>query len=287
MQIKKVGVVGCGLMGSGIAQVCAQSGYQVVVSEANDELLNKGLKSINNFLTKSIEKGKISQQDKDATLSRMKGTTNLNDFSDCDLVIEAVTENMDLKKKVFIELDKICPQHAILSSNTSALSIIEMAAVTRRLEKVLGLHFMNPVPIMPLLEIVQTISTSDETLETSKEFGKSLGKTIVIAKDTPGFIVNRLHVSFTLNAIRILEAGIATKEDIDTSIKLGLNHPMAPITLADFLGIDTLFYIACDMYDKLKDPQYAPSILLQKMIAAGWYGRKSGKGFYERSEEHT
>ena len=281
MQIKKVGVVGCGLMGSGIAQVCAQSGYQVVVSEANDELLNKGLKSINNFLTKSIEKGKISQQDKDATLSRMKGTTNLNDFSDCDLVIEAVTENMDLKKKVFIELDKICPQHAILSSNTSALSIIEMAAVTRRLEKVLGLHFMNPVPIMPLLEIVQTISTSDETLETSKEFGKSLGKTIVIAKDTPGFIVNRLHVSFTLNAIRILEAGIATKEDIDTSIKLGLNHPMGPITLADFLGIDTLFYIACDMYDKLKDPQYAPPILLQKMIAAGWYGRKSGKGFYE------
>ena len=281
MQIKKVGVVGCGLLGSGIAQVCAQSGYQVVVSEANDELLNKGLKSINNFLTKSIEKGKISQQDKDATLSRMKGTTNLNDFSDCDLVIEAVTENMDLKKKVFIELDKICPQHAILSSNTSALSIIEMAAVTRRLEKVLGLHFMNPVPIMPLLEIVQTISTSDETLETSKEFGKSLGKTIVIAKDTPGFIVNRLHVSFTLNAIRILEAGIATKEDIDTSIKLGLNHPMGPITLADFLGIDTLFYIACDMYDKLKDPQYAPPILLQKMIAAGWYGRKSGKGFYE------
>jgi len=281
MQIKKVGVVGCGLMGSGIVQVCAQSGYQVVVSEANDELLNKGLKSINNFLTKSIEKGKISQQDKDATLSRMKGTTNLNDFSDCDLVIEAVTENMDLKKKVFIELDKICPQHAILSSNTSALSIIEMAAVTRRLEKVLGLHFMNPVPIMPLLEIVQTISTSDETLETSKEFGKSLGKTIVIAKDTPGFIVNRLHVSFTLNAIRILEAGIATKEDIDTSIKLGLNHPMGPITLADFLGIDTLFYIACDMYDKLKDPQYAPPILLQKMIAAGWYGRKSGKGFYE------
>jgi 3-hydroxybutyryl-CoA dehydrogenase len=214
MEIKKVGVVGCGLMGSGIAQVCAQSGYQVVVSEANDELLNKGLVSINSFLTKSIEKGKISQQDKEAILGRIKGTTDMNDFSGCDLAIEAVTENMDLKKKIFTELDKIYPQHAILASNTSALSIIEMAAVTRRPKSVLGLHFMNPVPIMPLLEIVQTITTSNEVLETCKNFGKSLGKTIVVAKDTPGFIVNRLFVPFTLNAIRMLEAGIATKEDL-------------------------------------------------------------------------
>jgi len=281
MEIKNVGVVGCGLMGSGITQVCAQSGYQVVVSEANNELLNKGLASINNFLTKGIEKGKISQQDKETTLGRIKGTTDIKDFSNCDLVIEAVTENMDLKKKIFAELEKICPQHAILSSNTSALSIIEMAAVTKRADKVLGLHFMNPVPIMPLLEIVQTIATSNETLETSKKFGKSLGKTIVVAKDTPGFIVNRLHVPYILNAIRLLEAGIATREDIDASIKLGLNYPMGPLTLTDFLGNDTLYNIACDMYEKLKDPQYAPPILLQKMIAAGWYGRKSGKGFYE------
>lgn len=281
MEIKKVGVVGCGLMGSGIAQVCAQSGYQVVVSEANTELLNRGLVSINNFLSKSVEKGKIIHQNKEATLSRIKGTTDINDFSCCGLVIEAVTENMDLKKKIFTELDKICPEHVTLASNTSALSIIDMAAVTGRPEKVLGLHFMNPVPIMPLLEIVQTIATSNEILETCKEFGKSLGKTIVVAKDTPGFIVNRLHVPFILNAIRMLEVGIATREDIDSSVKLGLNYPMGPLTLTDFLGIDTLYYIACDMYEKLKDPQYAPPILLQKMIAAGWYGRKSGKGFYE------
>ena len=281
MEIKKVGVVGCGLMGSGIAQVCAQSGYQVVVSEANDELLNKGLASINSFLTKSVEKEKISQQDKDTTLGCIKGTTNISDFSDCDLVIEAVTENMDLKKKVFAELDKVCPQHAILASNTSALSIIEIATATSRLDKVPGLHFMNPVAIMRLLEIVQTIATSGETLEICKDFGQSLGKTIVVAKDTPGFIVNRLAIPYTLNAIRMLEAGIATREDIDTAINLGLNHPMGPLTLADFLGIDTLYYAACDMYEKFKEPQYAPPILLQKMIAAGWYGRKASKGFYE------
>ena len=281
MEIKKVGVVGCGLMGSGIAQVCAQSGYPVIVSEANEELLNKGLASINSFLTKGVEKGKIAQQDKDTTLARIKGTTNINDFSDCDLVIEAVTENMDLKKKVFAELDKTCPQRTILASNTSALSIIEIATATSRLDKVLGLHFLNPAPIMRLLEIVQTIATSDETLETGKEFGKSLGKTIVVAKDTPGFIVNRLAIPFTLNAIRMLEAGIATREDIDTAVTAGLNHPMGPLTLADFAGIDTLYYAACDMYEKFKEPQYAPPILLQKMIAAGWYGRKTGKGFYD------
>jgi 3-hydroxybutyryl-CoA dehydrogenase len=281
MEIKEVGVIGCGLMGSGIAQVCAQSGYQVAVLEANNDLLKKGLMSLNSFLTKSLEKGKISQQEMQVTLNRIKGTVNINEFSNCDLVIEAVTENMDLKKKIFIELDKICPSDAILSTNTSALSIVEMAAATKRSDKVLGLHFMNPVPIMPLLEIVETIATSKETLEICKNFGKSLGKTLVVAKDTPGFIVNRLHVPYTLNAIRMLEVGIASREDIDTSVKLGLNHPMGPLTLADFLGIDTLYYIACDMYEKLKEPQYAPPVLLQKMIAAGWYGRKAGKGFYE------
>jgi 3-hydroxybutyryl-CoA dehydrogenase len=281
MEIKKVGVVGCGPMGSGIAQVCAQSGYQVVVSEINDTLLNKGLASISSFLAKSVEKGKISEQDKTTALGRIKGTTNINDFSDCDLVIEAVTENMDVKKKIFAELDKICPQHAILASNTSALSIIDIATATKRQDKVLGLHFMNPVPIMKLLEIVQTIATGDETLEISKEFGKSLGKTVVVTKDTPGFIINRLSIPYTLNAIRMLEAGVATREDIDNAVTAGLNYPMGPLALADFLGIDVLYNAACDMYEKFKEPQYAPPILLQKMIAAGWYGRKAGRGFYE------
>jgi 3-hydroxybutyryl-CoA dehydrogenase len=281
MEIKKVGVVGCGLMGSGIAQVCAQSGYQVVVSEVNDELLNKGLASIDSFLTRSIEKGKISQQDKDATLGRIKGTTNFDHFSDCELVIEAVIEKMDLKKSVFTQLDKICSRQAILATNTSSLSIIDIATATSRPDKVLGLHFFNPVPLMKLLEIVRTIATSDETLETGKGFGQSLGKTIVVAKDTPGFIVNRLSIPYTLNAIRMLEAGVASREDIDTAVTTGLNYPMGPLALADFLGIDTLYYIACDMYEKFKEPQYTPPILLQKMIAAGWYGRKTGKGFYD------
>jgi 3-hydroxybutyryl-CoA dehydrogenase len=281
MEIKKVGVVGCGLMGSGIAQVCAQSGYQVIVSEINEALLNKGLTSISSFLSKSVEKGKLSPQDKDATLGRLKGTTNTNDFSDCDLVIEAVIENMDLKKEVFAKLDKICPQHTVLATNTSALSVIEIATATSRLDKVLGLHFMNPAPIMRLLEIIRTITTSDETIDLCKDFGESLGKTIVVAKDTPGFIVNRLGIAFTVNAIRMLEAGMATREDIDVASTLGLNHPMGPLHRADFLGIDTLYYATCDMYEKLKDPQYAPPILLQRMVAAGWLGRKTGKGFYE------
>ncbi len=281
MEISKVGVVGCGLMGSGIAQVCAQSGYQVIVSEVNNEFLNKGLASIDGFLIKSIEKGKISQQDKDGILSRIKGTTNTSDFSDCDLIIEAVIENIDLKKKVFAELDKICAQRAILATNTSCLSIIDIAMVTSRPEKVLGLHFFYPVPVMKLLEIVRTIATSDETLEISQDFGKSLGKTLVIAQDTPGFIVNRLAIPFTLNAIRMLEAGVATREDIDVAVNLGLNHPMGPLTLADFLGLDTLYYIASSMYEEFKEPQYAPPTLLKKMVTARWLGRKTGKGFYK------
>ena len=281
MGIKKVGVVGCGTMGSGITQVCAQSGYQVIVSEINDELLNKGLASINSVLTKSVEKGKISQQDKDTTLDHIKGTTSTKGFYDCDLVIEAAIENMELKKKIFAELDKICPKHAILATNTSCLSIIDMAMATSRPEKVLGLHFFNPAPIMKLLEIVKTIATSDETLEVGKDFGNSLGKTTVIAQDTPGFIVNRLMVPFLLNAIRMLDAGVATREDIDTATNLGLNHPMGPLTLADFIGLDIILSIANAIYDELKDPQYIPPPLLKKMIAAGWLGRKTGKGFYE------
>jgi len=281
MEIKKVGVVGCGTMGSGITQVCAQSGYQVVVSEINDELLNKGLAAINSVLTKSVDKGKISQQDKDTTLDRIKGTTNTKDFYDCDLIIEAAIENMELKKKIFAELDKICPKHAILATNTSCLSIIDMAMATSRPDKVLGLHFMNPAPIMKLLEIVKTIATSDETLEVSQRFGKSLGKTIVIGQDTPGFIVNRLMMPFLLNAIRMLDAGVATREDIDTAINLGLNHPIGPLALADLIGIDVVLFVANAIYEELKDPQYAPPVLLNKMVTAGWLGRKTGKGFYE------
>jgi len=281
MEIKKVGVAGCGLMGGGIAQVCALSGYPVVVSEVNDELLNKGLALINSSLTKGVEREKITQQDKDSALARLKGTTNIKDFGDCDLVIEAVIEDVDLKKKIFAELDKICPKHAILASNTSCLSIIEMAVATTRPDKVLGIHFFNPAPIMKLMEVVKTIATSDETFEIGKSFGKSVGKTIVIAQDTPGFIVNRLMVPFTLNAIRMLEAGIATKEDIDTGVNLGLNHPLGPLSLADLVGLDTLCFIANGMYAQFKEPQYAPPILLTKMVAAGRFGRKTGKGFYD------
>ena len=281
MEIKKVGVVGCGQMGGGIAQVCAQGGYQVIVSEINDEFLNKGLASISSFLTKSAERGKITQQDKDSAISRIKGTTSLNDFADCDLAIEAAVENLDLKKKIFTELDTVCPKHAILATNTSCLSIIDMAMATSKPEKVLGLHFFNPVPLMQLLEIVRTIATSDETLEAGREFGKSVGKTVVVARDAPGFIVNRLMVPQILNAIRMLEDGVATREDIDNGLKLGLNHPMGPLALADLVGLDTLSFIADGIYAEFKDPQYINPTLLTKMVTAGWLGRKSGKGFYE------
>jgi 3-hydroxybutyryl-CoA dehydrogenase len=281
MEIKKVGVVGCGIMGGGIAQVCAQAGYLVVVSEINDELLNKGLALINAVLTRSVERDRISQKDKEATLGRIKGTTDMKDFADCDLTIEAVVENIDLKKKIFAELDKICPKHTILATNTSCLSVIDVAMVTTKPDKVLGLHFNNPVPVMKLLEVVRTVVTSDETLETGKSFGSSLEKTVVVAKDTPGFIVNRLLFTFLLTAIRMLEAGVATKEDIDTAINLGLNHPMGPLTLADLLGLDTCLFIANSIYEELKDSQYIPPTLLKKMVVSGWLGRKTGKGFYE------
>ena len=281
MEIKKVGVVGCGVMGNGIVITCAQAGYPVVTSEINEQLLNKGLGLVDRFLTSSVEKGKMSQQDKDATRARIKGTTNIKDFHDCDLVVEAAIENMDLKKKLFADLDEICPKHAILSTNTSCLSIIDVAAATKRPEKVLGLHFMNPVPIMKLLEIVRTVATSDETMDISKKFGESIGKTIVIAKDTPGFIVNYMLIPYLMQAIGMLENSVATREDIDTSIKLGLGHPMGPLTLADLIGLDTVLFVTEATYEQLKDPRYVPPPLLKKMVTAGWLGRKSGKGFYD------
>jgi 3-hydroxybutyryl-CoA dehydrogenase len=281
MEIKKVGVVGCGAMGAGIAQACAQSGYQVVASEINDELLNKGLASIEKNLARLVEKEKISQQDKDAVVGRIKGTTSTKDFSDCDLIIEAVIENLDLKKKIFAELDGICPQHAILGTNTSCLSIIDMAMATKRPDKVLGLHFFNPAPVMKLLEIVKTIATSDETVAASQKFGQSLNKTTVIAQDAPGFIVNRLWIPFLLHCIRLYEEGVASREDIDNAIKLGLNYPMGPLTLSDMVGIDVVKFVSDALYAQLKDPRYITPTLVDKMVAAGWLGRKTGKGFYD------
>jgi 3-hydroxybutyryl-CoA dehydrogenase len=281
MEIKKVGVVGCGVMGSGIVQVCAQSGYQVVTSEINDELLNKGLGSINSILTGRVNKGKLSQQDKDSILGRIKGTTDTKDFSDCDLVIEAVIENMDLKKKVFADLDKICPKNTILASNTSFLPIIDMAMATKRPDQFLGMHFFNPAPVMRLLELVKSIATSDETIEVGKEFGKSIGKRVIVAPDIPGFIVNRQLAPFQIGAVRMLEAGIATKEDIDAGITDGLNMPMGMLTLSDLVGLDTLLEVADAAFEQTKDQAFAAPTLLRKMVAAGWLGRKTGKGFYD------
>lgn len=281
MSIKKVGVVGCGLMGSGIAEVCARQGYNVVVREVNEELLNKGLNSIQKSLGKAVERGKVSQEDANAALARIKGTTQMEDLADRDLIIEAIVENMSMKKEVFVTLDRMCPPHTILASNTSSLCITEMASVTKRGDKVLGLHFFNPVPVMPLLEIVRTILTSDETLSVAQEFGKSLGKTTIIAKDTPGFIVNLLLVPYLLDAIRALEGGIASREDIDNAMKLGCGHPMGPLTLADFVGLDTTYYIANVMFEEFKEPRYAPPPLLKRMVLARHLGRKSGKGFYD------
>jgi 3-hydroxybutyryl-CoA dehydrogenase len=281
MEIKKVGVIGCGFMGSGITQVCAQSGYQVVVSEVNDELLNKGLTAIDYYLTRSVLKGKISQQDKDSALARIKGTTNTKDFSDCDLVIEVVPENIDLKKEVFVRIDKICPERTILASNTSCISIFELAKVTNRPEKVLGMHFLSPVPPSKLLEIVRSAATSDETLESGKKFGESLGKAVIVAKDVPPFIFNRLLMALEGTAIQMLEEGIATKEDIDKSMTLGLYHPIGPIALLDFNGIDVAYKVCQAMYEQTKDPQYAPSPLIKKMVETGRLGRKTGKGFYD------
>ncbi len=280
MEIKKVGVVGCGTMGSGIVLICAQSGYQVVVSEINEELLNKGLKSIESVLSRNVEKGRMSQEDKEATMSCIKGTTQYRDFSDCDLMIEVAIEKMDLKKEIFTELDKICPEYTILSTNTSCLSIIDIAMVTSRPEKVLGLHFFNPVPVMQLLEIVNTIVTSEDTMNTVMAFGESVGKTIVIAKDAPGFIVNRLLIPFILNAIRMYESGIATCEDIDNGMRLGANHPMGPLALADLIGLDTVHFIASAIYEELKDTAFISPVLLNKMVTAGKLGRKTGEGFY-------
>ena len=281
MEIKKVGVIGCGQMGGGIVQTCAQAGYDVKVTEINQTLLDKGINNIKSNLSRNVEKGRITKDEMDAVLNRIHGNTNLSDFSDRDLVIEAVIENMEMKKKLFAELDKVCLPNTILATNTSCLSIIDMAMVTKRADRVLGIHFFNPVPVMKLVEIVKTIATSSETIATGKQFGEKCGKKVVIAQDSPGFIVNRLMIPFILNAIYMMDSGIATKEDIDAGINLGLNHPMGPLALADLIGLDTVYFIANAMYNELKDPQFAAPPLLGKMVTAGWLGRKTGKGFYD------
>jgi 3-hydroxybutyryl-CoA dehydrogenase len=281
MEITRVGVVGCGLMGSGITEVCARAGYEVIVREVNNQLLQKGLGRIEKSLSKAVARGKASQDQADQALARIRGTLNLADFADCDLVVEAAIENMGIKKEILAELDGILPPHAILASNTSSLCVTEMASVTRRGDKVLGIHFFNPVPIMPLIEFVRTILTSDETMDIAHQFGASLGKTMVTAKDTPGFIVNRLLIPYILDAVQIYENGLTTREDIDTAIKLGLNHPMGPLTLLDFVGLDTCLFIADAMYEEYKDPRYAAPPLLRRMVLAGHLGRKAGKGFYD------
>jgi 3-hydroxybutyryl-CoA dehydrogenase len=271
-------------MGSGIVEVCAKAGYEVVVREVNDALLQSGLGRVQSSLAKAVARGKATQELVDQALARIQGTLDLADLVGCDLVVEAAIENMAVKKEIFAELDGILPPYTILASNTSSLCITEMASVTNRGDKVLGIHFFNPVPVMPLIEFVRTILTSDETMEIAHQFGASLGKTMVTAKDTPGFIVNRLLIPYLLDAVRVYEDGLATREDIDMAIKLGLHHPMGPLTLLDFVGLDTCLFIADAMFEEYKDPRYAAPPLLRRMVLAGHMGRKSGKGFYDYGE---
>lgn len=284
MSIKTVGVVGCGLMGSGIAEVVAKNGYSVIVREVNDEFLQKGLARIRASTQKAVDRNKITVEARDQLLARIRGTTHLEEFSECDYVVEAAIENLNLKKDIFERLDSITRPDVILASNTSSLSIAEMAAKTKKPDKVLGMHFFNPVPVMPLLEMVRSFMTSEATYETSRALGEALGKQIVVAKDYPGFIVNALLVPFQLDAIRFYENGMASKEDIDKGVRLGLNHPMGPLELCDFVGIDTVLFIADEVYNETKDPRYAAPPLLRRMVAAGYHGRKTGKGFYEYSK---
>jgi 3-hydroxybutyryl-CoA dehydrogenase len=284
MAIKTVGVVGCGLMGSGIVEVVAKSGYRVVVREVNDEFLKKGLDRIQGSLSRAVDRNKLSAADRDAARERITGTTNIQEMAKCDLVIEAVVENLKLKKEIFKELDQVTRPDVILASNTSSLAVTEMAGMTRKPEKVLGLHFFNPVPVMPLLEMVRTFITSEETYATARAFGESLGKTAIVSRDVPGFIVNALLIPFQLDAIRMLENGIATKEDIDNGVKLGLNHPMGPLTLCDFVGIDTVLFVADAVFEETKDIRFAAPPLMRRMVAAGYLGRKSGKGFYDHAK---
>jgi len=284
MEIQKVGVVGCGLMGSGIAQVVAMNGFEVVVRELNDELLDRGFKMIERSLAKFVEKNQLTELEKKNTLSRLKRTTDLNDLKDSDLIIEAITENPKLKKELFQQLDTICPKHTIFTTNTSSISITELAAVTQRPQRFLGLHFMNPVPLMKLVEVIRTIVTDEATFAQLVEFAQRLGKEPVRTWDRVGFIVNRLLIPYLLDAIRTLEEGTGSITDIDKAIHLGLNHPMGPFTLLDFIGLDTTLYIAEVMFEEYREPRFAPPPLLRRLVTAGWHGRKTGRGFYDYAD---
>ena len=280
MTITNVGVVGCGLMGSGIVQVAAQAGCQVLFVEADDELVKRGLGRLHETLEGLVSKGKLDAKARDATQARIAGTTRLEDLKSCDLVIEAMTENQPLKNETFAKLDRICPPSSILASNTSSCNVTAMAAATRRPGLVLGLHFFNPVPLMKLVEVVRTILTDDPAVQTAIEWVRALGKTPVQTKDSTAFIVNRLLVPYLLDAVRVYESGLASLEDIDAAMKLGCGYPMGPFTLLDLVGLDTTMYVAEVMFEEFREPRYAPPPLLKRMVIAGQLGRKTGKGFY-------
>jgi 3-hydroxybutyryl-CoA dehydrogenase len=280
-EIRAVGVCGAGLMGNGIAQVCAAAGLHVVLAEVAREPLERGMASIAKSLDKFVAHGKLSQADREAAAARIAATTDLVELRACDLVIEAIVENVESKIKLFRQLDALLAPEAVICSNTSSLCVTELAAQTKRPDRVAGLHFFNPVPIMKLVEVVRTIAASQRTIDTLVDFVKHLGKEPVLAQDTPGFIVNRLLVPYLLDAIRMYERGLATKEDIDRAMKLGCGYPMGPFELLDFIGLDTAYSIAQIMFDEFKDPMMAPPPLLRRMVLAGRYGRKSGKGFYD------
>ncbi len=281
MSIQTIGIIGCGLMGSGIVEVCARSGFNVLVGEMDPDLLNAGLARVRKSIGRGASRGKISPEEAEAALSRIQGVNSLQEFAAADLVIEAITEHLEPKHDVFRELDAILRPDVIIATNTSSISIAAIAAVTRRPDKILGMHFFNPVPVMQLLELVRSILTSDETLATAQEIGARLGKTTVVAKDSPGFIVNRLLIPYIIDAIKLYEAGLATKEDIDAGVKLGLAHPMGPLTLADLVGLDTTLAVADVLYEEYGEPRFKAPPLLRQMVTAGLLGRKSGRGFYD------
>jgi len=285
MAIQRVGVIGFGQMGSGIAQICAQAGLDTLVREVDQSLVDKGFQRVDVSLARLVKSGRTSEDEAKAARGRLRGTTSLADFKDRDLIIEAIVEQIEPKKKLFAELETICPPATIFCSNTSSLTIVEMAAATRRPDKFAGLHFFNPPVIMKLVEIVKALTTSDETIATLREFVTRLGKTGVVCQDTTGFIVNRLMVPYLLGAVRMLELGIATKEDIDQAVKLGLGHPMGPFELIDYTGVDINYHVANVFFEEFKDPGMAAPPLLRRMFLAGRLGTKSGKGFYDYDEQ--
>jgi 3-hydroxybutyryl-CoA dehydrogenase len=280
-EIATVGVLGCGLMGSGIAQVAAAAGCTTVVREVTDDLVAKGKGAITKSLTKAIEKGKLDAAARDATLGKLRFTTKVADLKDCDIVIEAVSEDLDLKNTLWQELDGLCPAHTIFASNTSSLTIAAMAGVSKRPDRFVGLHFFNPVPVMPLVEVVRTVTTSPATFDRAFAFAQQVGKQPIAAKDNSGFVVNLLLVPYLIDAIRALEHGVATVADIDKGMQLGCGYPMGPFVLLDFVGLDTTYKIAEIMFAEYRETRYAPPPLLKRMVLAGYYGKKSGKGFYD------